>query len=82
MEFSEFKRIVIAQCKALGIEEYELYYETEESTTVGVFQQEINQFTGSVEGGVCYRCIYGGKMGYASTEELIRFALRAMVMKG
>lgn len=70
MDFVEFKKIVIAQCEALGIEEYELYYESEESTTVGVFQQEINQFTGSVEGGVCFRCISGGKMGYASTEEL------------
>ena len=70
MEFSKFKGIVIAKCEALGIEEYELYYESEESTTVGVFQQEINQFTGSVEGGVCFRCISGGKMGYASTEEL------------
>ena len=70
MEFSEFKNVVIARCAALGIEEYELYYESEESTTVGVFQQEINQFTGSVEGGVCFRCISGGKMGYASTEEL------------
>lgn len=70
MEFSEFKKLVIARCEALGIVEYELYYESEESTTVGVFQQEINQFTGSVEGGVCFRCISGGKMGYASTEEL------------
>ncbi len=70
MEFTEFKKLVIARCEALGIDEYELYYESEESTTVGVFQQEVNQFAGSVEGGVCFRCISDGKMGYASTEEL------------
>lgn len=70
MNFEVFKQAVIARCTQLGIEEYELYYSCAESTSVGAFQQEINQFTGSVEGGVCFRCIVGGKMGYASTEEL------------
>lgn len=70
MDFESFKQAVIARCAQLGIEEYELYYCCAESTSVGAFQQEINQFTGSVDGGVCFRCIAGGKMGYASTEEL------------
>ncbi len=70
MEFEQFKQAVIARCAQLGIEDYELYYSCAESTSVGAFQREINQFTGSVDGGVCFRCIVGGKMGYASTEEL------------
>ena len=70
MDFESFKQAVIARCTQLGIEEYELYYSCAESTSIGAFQQEINQFTGAVEGGVCFRCIVGGKMGYASTEEL------------
>ena len=70
MDFEQFKQAVIARCAQLGIEEYELYYSCAESTSVGAFQQEINQFTGSVNGGVCFRCIVSGKMGYASTEEL------------
>lgn len=70
MDFESFKQAVIDRCAQLGIEEYELYYECAECTSVGAFQQEINQFTGSVAGGVCLRCIVGGKMGYASTEEL------------
>ncbi len=70
MEFNAFKEAVVAQAAAMGITEYELYYQVAESTSVGVFQHEVNQFTSSLEGGVCFRCIVNGKMGYASTEEL------------
>jgi PmbA protein len=70
MDFISFKEIIIARCKELGIQEYELYYQAVEATSVSAYQQEINEFTGNTEGGVCFRCIYGGKMGYAATEEL------------
>lgn len=70
MDFQQFKQAVTARCVALGIGDYELYYQTAESTSVSAYQHEINQFTGSLEGGVCFRCIHGGKMGYASTEAL------------
>ena len=70
MDMNGLKQAVIARCAALGIDEYELYYQTAESTSVGAYQHEINQFTGSVEGGVCFRCIVNGKMGYASTQIL------------
>ena len=70
MNFSEFKEIVIARAAEMGITEYELYYQAAESTSVSAFQHELNQFTSSTEGGVCFRCIAGGKMGYASTEAL------------
>ena len=70
MDFESFKQAVVVCCAQRGVEEYELYYCCAESTSVGAFQQEINQFTGAVNGGVCFRCIVDGKMGYASTEEL------------
>ncbi len=70
MDFQAFKQIVIETCAQMGIEEYELYYQCAQSTSVSAFQHEINQFTGTTEGGVCFRCIVGGKMGYASTEAL------------
>ena len=70
MDYQVFKEAVIAQCQALGVAEYELYYQAAQSTSVSIHGNEINQFTGSVEGGVCFRCIVDGKMGYASTEEL------------
>ena len=70
MDYNAFKEAVIAAAKAAGLSEYELYYEGSEDTTIGVFQHEINQFSSSVSGGVCFRCVVNGKMGYASTENM------------
>ena len=81
MDFESFKQAVIARCHQLGITEYELYYANSESTCIGAFQHEINQFTGAAQGGVCFRCILGGKMGYASTEDLSAEQAVAIVRK-
>ena len=81
MDFSAFKEAVIAACKAAGIAEYELYYQSRESTSVDAFQHGINEFTASRDGGVCFRCIYQGKMGYASTEDLSEAQAKALVAK-
>lgn len=70
MDFITFKTVVIDVAEALGLTDYELYYTSSEDTDVGVFQHEINQFSSSVSGGVCFRCVVNGKMGYASTEDM------------
>ena len=79
MDFQTFKKAVIAKAEALGIAEYELYYQAEESVSVSAFKHEMNQFTASTEGGVCFRCIVNGKMGYASTEALCQEEADAIV---
>ena len=81
MNFNEFKEYVIAACKEAGIEEYELYYQAGESTSVDTFMHSINEFTSQQSGGVCFRCIVGGKMGYASTEDLSEQQAKALVAK-
>ena len=81
MDFVSFKNAVIARAEQLGITEYELYYRADESTSVDVFKDEINEFSASSQGGVCFRCIVGGKMGYASTEELSEAQAAAIVEK-
>ena len=81
MNFKAFKEAVIAQCEAMGITEYELYYTSGESTSVDTYLHEINEFTASQDGGVCFRCIVGGKMGYASTEDLSPEQAKAVVIK-
>ncbi len=70
MDFKQFKEEVIRCAQERGITEYELYYQTAESTSAEAFQHEINAFSSALEGGVCFRCIVNGKMGYAATEEL------------
>ena len=81
MNFNEFKELVIAECAAQGIAEYELYYQAGASTSVDTFQHSINEFTSSYSGGVCFRCIVNGKMGYASTENLSAQQAKAVVAK-
>ncbi|MBR4888909.1 MAG: TldD/PmbA family protein [Clostridia bacterium] len=70
MEFNAFKQAVIAAANDMGITAYELYYQSAESTSISAYKRETDKFTSSMEGGVCFRCIVNGKMGYASTEEL------------
>ena len=79
MTFTEFKNAVIAKAQAMGIAEYELYYESSESTDIGVFQHEICEFSANTNGGVCFRAIVNGKMGYASTEALCEAEAAAIV---
>ena len=62
MDFNAFKEIVIAECAALGLTEYELYYQAGSSTSVDVFQHSLNEFSASQSGGVCFRCIVNGKI--------------------
>ena len=81
MTFNEFKELVIAECEAQGIVEYELYYQAGSSTSVDPFQHSINEFTSSYSGGVCFRAIVNGKMGYASTEDLSAQQAKAVVAK-
>lgn len=79
MTFQEFKQLVIAECAAQGIAEYELYYQVGASTSVDTFQHNINEFSSSYTGGVCFRCIVNGKMGYAATEALNAQQAQAVV---
>ena len=81
MDFNAFKNTVIAKCAELGITDYELYYQSAESTSVSAFQHEINEFTSATEGGVCFRCIINGKMGYASTEALNEETAASIVVR-
>lgn len=83
MNFDALKNAVAEELSALGITEYEIYYMSSIDTSVGTLNREINSFTSSNNGGLCLRVVYGGKLGYASTElmeveEMKELALRAL----
>ena len=70
MEFNVLKNALIAAAEAASLKEYEIYYmETAESSATG-FRGELKGISGSRSGGICFRCIVNGRMGYASTELL------------
>ena len=81
MDYQSFKNAVIAACAESGIAEYELYYQSGSDTTIGVFAHEIKEFSSSEGGGVCFRCIVNGKMGYASTQDLNPETAKALVAR-
>ncbi len=81
MDYQSFKNAVIAACAEFGITEYELYYQSGSDTTIGVFAHEINEFSSSEGGGICFRCIADGKMGYASTQALNAHEAREIVRR-
>ena len=70
MEFQDFKIIVSDAAKKAGIGDYELYYVSREESEVSLFNGEPTDFTASLSGGVAFRCIVGGHMGSAYTQEL------------
>ena len=70
MRYEEFKNLVVQAAEKAGLTDYELYYSASESTEIETFRQEVDKFSSSAEGGVCFRALVNGQMGYASTEDL------------
>ena len=70
MKFEELKQALVAAAERRGLKEYEIYYQAEESISAETLKQEISSFSSSNTGGICFRCIWGGKMGYAATEAM------------
>lgn len=79
MDFQAFRQAIAAEAAALGLEDYDLYCELEESTSVSAFRRELNAFSDASEGGVCLRVLVKGKLGCASTQELSEASARALV---
>lgn len=83
MNFEALKNALVEELTALGISEYEIYYMSNSDTSVETLNREISSFTSGNRGGLCLRVVYGGKLGYASselmdTEEMKELARRAL----
>ena len=68
MNFDVLKNALVAALSDAGLTEYEIYYMSDESTSVQTLNKEVNSFSSSTSGGLCLRVAVDGKMGYASTE--------------
>ena len=82
MEQNAFQQAVIAAARQLGLADYELYFQFADGVSVDIFgKDEIKGFSSATEGGVCFRCIVDGKMGYASTQLLTPEAAEDIVRR-
>lgn len=82
MNFDVLKNALVTALREEGLTEYEIYYMSDESTSVQTLNKEVNSFSSATSGGLCLRVAVDGKMGYASTElmtesEMKELALRA-----
>ena len=78
MEFVKIKEIIAESAAKLGISEYEIYMTSADELSVGAMAGEINKFNSEVSGGICFRALVDGKMGYASTELIEEGELAAL----
>ncbi len=83
MNFEELKNALALELSLLGISEYEIYYMSNLDTSVETLNREISSFNSGNRGGLCLRVVWGGKLGYASselmdTEEMKELARRAI----
>ncbi len=81
MKFDEIKSILASEAEKLGLKEYETFYMQGDSLSTETLKNEISSFSSSVSGGVSFRCVVNGKMGYASTELFTKEELAALVKR-
>ncbi|REB11637.1 TldD/PmbA family protein [Sporosarcina sp. BI001-red] len=70
MEIQRFQEDLLKRAQEVGFEEAEVYYEKSNAFQVKIFEGEIDSYETSEEGGVGFRGLYTGKMGYAYTEKI------------
>ena len=70
MDFNSLKKAIFDAAEKQNIKEFEIYYMSDSSMQVETLKDEISSFSSGVSGGLCFRCLFDGKMGYASTELL------------
>lgn len=79
MNFELLKNALVEAAERAGVKEYEIYAQIGENITAETLKDEISSFSSGVGGGICFRCIVDGKMGYASTEENDPTAMESLV---
>lgn len=81
MDFNAIKKAVAETAAKIGLEEYELYYVQDSGVSAETLKHEISALSSAVSGGVCFRCIVDGKMGYASSELMDAEEMEALVIR-
>ena len=70
MDLTTFKEALFAQGASAGFTEMEIYYLSREQFSGRVFKGEVEQYSISVDGGLSFRGLFGGKMGCSYTEKI------------
>jgi len=79
MDFNSVKEYLFDAAKSAGLDEYEVYFMESDGISAETLKDEISSFVSQVSGGICFRCIVDGKIGYASTELLTKEEMSELV---
>ncbi|MGZ4122364.1 MAG: TldD/PmbA family protein [Tumebacillaceae bacterium] len=70
MDVREFQTKLFAKGYEAGYTDMEVYYQADRATTVRVFKGNIDAYNIAEKGGLAFRGVIDGKMGYSYTEKL------------
>ena len=70
MTIHEFQEKLLSEAVNANFKEAEIFYKKTESFQCMIFEGEIDTYETSVEGGLGFRGLHNGKMGYAYTEKI------------
>lgn len=75
----KFQTTLLTAAKTAGFKEAEMYYEKSTAFRCTIFEGEIDSYETSEEGGIGFRGLYKGKMGYAYTEKIEEAAIPFLI---
>ena len=81
MNYDLLKKAIEDEAARQGLSEYEIYYMSNEELSVDTLNKEPNSFSSGVSGGICFRVLYDGKMGYAASELMEEGEMKALVSR-
>ncbi len=65
MEMIAFKEQLFIEGAKKGFTEMEIYYQNSRKLNTHIYKGDVDSYKIAIEGGVSFRGIYEGKMGYA-----------------
>ncbi|MBS4210347.1 TldD/PmbA family protein [Bacillus sp. FJAT-50079] len=69
MRIEKFQEMLLGNGLSYGFEDMEIYYERSNRFACDVYKGEIDHYETAEDGGLSFRGLYNGKMGYAYTEK-------------
>ena len=70
MDITTFKERLFQKGRELGFADMEIYYQDNKKFSGKVYKGEVDNYSIANSGGLSFRGVYQGKMGYAYTEKL------------
>ncbi|MBP5293490.1 MAG: TldD/PmbA family protein [Clostridia bacterium] len=79
MTFDQLKSVLVSSAQEAGLKEFEVYYMEDTSLSASTLGKELDNVSSSTGGGISFRCVVNGKMGYASTEVMDEDSMKQLV---